>query len=211
MKFTNREKNLLAILGILAVGSLIVFMVIMPLQQSIASRQATNLSLIDQKNLLDAQIENGKTLDAKLTTALQQVEAEFSKIEGTTTSDEFELRVQPYFLGHDIKIESWVVNEPAITKPEIPTYQKNPYDYKLQALLDSYLSQADTQIQIPVSDSELLKTTITVTFTSNYSVYLGFLDEIAGWKSTVYVTSANREATSGTAVVTIDVYSVSKP
>jgi len=211
MKFTNREKNLLAFLGIVAIGSLIVFMIIMPLQQSISARQATNLSLVDQKNLLDVQIENGKTLDAKLTAALQQVDTEFSKIEGTTTSDEFELRVQPYFLGHDIKIESWIVNEPAITNPELPTYQKIPYEYKLQALLDSYLSQGEKPFQIPVSDSELLKTTITVTFTSNYTVYLGFLDEIAGWKSTVYVTSANREASTGSAVVTIDVYSVSKP
>jgi len=211
MKVTNREKNLLAFLGILTIGAIFVFFIIMPLQKSISDRKATYLGLLDQKTLLDAQIENGKSLESKLTTALEHVNLEFAKIEKTISSDEFELRVQPFLVSNAITVSSWVVNESTVSKPELPTYQKTPYDYKLQVLLDNYLSNSNQPFQIPVSDSELMKTSITVSFTSNYDVYVQFLDEIAGWNSTVYISACSREASTGASVVTIDLYSVSKP
>jgi hypothetical protein len=211
MKLTKREKNLLY--GLFTLGIIVAFLmlIIFPLQKSIASQQTLNATLKDQKVLVDAQIANGAGLDAKLAIALESVNVELAKIESPVNAEEFELRLQPYMLTNNIRILSWDVNEPVVSKPNLPVFQKTPLIYKLQDLLNSY-NQIDTSTgTIPFTETELVKTTIILSFISHYAVYTGLLDMIANFNSTIYVTSANRESATSTATINIDIYTVSKP
>jgi hypothetical protein len=186
-------------------------LVIFPLQKSIAAQQTLNLTLSDQKTLVDAQIQNGAGLDDKLDVALENVNIELAKIESPINAEEFELRIQPYLLTNDIQILSWNANEPVVSKPNLPVFQKTNLIYKLQELLDSY-SQINTATgNVPSTETELVKTTIILTFNSPYLVYTGLLDTIAGFNSTIYVSAANRENITGTATINIDIYTLTKP
>jgi hypothetical protein len=211
MKLSNREMNLLYALSTLGVIVAFLMLVIFPLQKSIATQQTLNLTLNDQKNLVDAQILNGAGLDDKLVKALENVNIELAKIESPVNAEEFELRIQPYLLTNDIEVLSWNANEPVVSKPNLPVYQKTNLIFKLQELLDSY-SQIDTATgNVPSTETELVKTTIILTFQSSYLVYTGLLDTIAGFNSTIYVSSANRENSTGTATINIDIYTLTKP
>lgn len=211
MKLSNRETNLLYALSTLAAIVAFLMLVIFPLQKSIATQQTLNLTLSDQKTLVDAQIQNGAGLDDKLDVALENVNIELAKIESPINAEEFELRIQPYLLTNDIQILSWNANEPVVSKPNLPVFQKTNLIYKLQELLDSY-SQINTATgNVPSTETELVKTTIILTFNSPYLVYTGLLDTIAGFNSTIYVSAANRENITGTATINIDIYTLTKP
>jgi hypothetical protein len=211
MKLSNRETNLLYALSTLAAIVAFLMLVIFPLQKSIAAQQTLNLTLSDQKTLVDAQIQNGAGLDDKLDVALENVNIELAKIESPINAEEFELRIQPYLLTNDIQILSWNANEPVVSKPNLPVFQKTNLIYKLQELLDSY-SQINTATgNVPSTETELVKTTIILTFNSPYLVYTGLLDTIAGFNSTIYVSAANRENITGTATINIDIYTLTKP
>lgn len=211
MKLSKREMNLLYALFGLGIIVAFLMLVIFPLQKSIASEQSLNLSLKEQKVLIDAQIANGTGLDAKLTTALEDVNLELAKIESPVNAEEFELRLQPYMLANNIRIISWNVNEPVVAKPNLPVFQKMSLMFRLQELLDAYSQNNTTGRVIPTTETELVKTTIVFSFVSHYSVYSGLLDTIANFKSTIYVTSANRESATSTATINIDIYTLSKP
>ncbi|NTW96053.1 MAG: hypothetical protein HGB31_05475 [Erysipelotrichaceae bacterium] len=211
MKLSNREVNLLYALSTLGVIVAFLMLVIFPLQKSIDAQQTLNLTLNDQKTLVDAQILNGAGLDDKLVKALENVNLELAKIESPINAEEFELRIQPYLVTNDIQILSWNANEPVVSKPNLPVFQKTNLIFKLQELLDSY-SQINTATgNVPSSETELVKTTIILTFKSPYLVYTGLLDTIAGFNSTIYVSSANRENSTGTATINIDIYTLTKP
>jgi hypothetical protein len=211
MKLSNRETNLLY--ALFSLGAIVAFLmlVIFPLQKSITAQQALNQTLSDQKTLVDAQILNGAGLDDKLDKALENVNVELAKIESPINAEEFELRIQPYLVTNDIQILSWSANEPVVSKPNLPVYQKTNLIFKLQELLDSY-SQIDTATgNVPSTETELVRTTIILSFKSPYLVYTGLLDTIAGFNSTIYVSAANRENTTGTATINIDIYTLTKP
>jgi len=211
MKITKREANLLSFLVLLIMVFVFVFLIIIPLQNSIDAKKQTKLTLEDQKALMVAQLANNNGLDTKLSQAEVLVNDELVKIETNVTSEEFELRLQPYLIQNNVNVISWVVNEPAVATPQLPTYQKIEYNYKLKELLDSYHQITNSDSPLPISETELLRTTISVTFNSSNDVYLGFLDTIAEWKSTVYVIAATRDSNSTTATVSIDLYTIYKP
>lgn len=211
MKITKREANLLSFLVLLSMVFVFVFLIIIPLQNSIDAKKQTKLTLEDQKALMVAQLANNNGLDTKLSQAEVLVNDELVKIETNVTSEEFELRLQPYLIQNNVNVISWVVNEPAVATPQLPTYQKIEYNYKLKELLDSYHQITNSDSPLPISETELLRTTISVTFNSSNDVYLGFLDTIAEWKSTVYVIAATRDSNSTTATVSIDLYTIYKP
>jgi uncharacterized protein (UPF0333 family) len=211
MKLSNRETNLLYALLTIAVIVAFIMLVIFPLQKSITAQKALNLTLNDQKTLVDAQILNGAGLDAKLVTALENVNVELAMIESPINAEEFELRIQPYLVTNDIQILSWNANEPIVSKPNLPVFQKTSLIFKLQELLDSY-SQINTATgNVPSTETELVKTTIILSFKSPYLVYTGLLDIIAGFDSTIYVSSSNRESATGTSTIHIDIYTLTKP
>jgi len=211
MKVTRRERNLLIFLGFIATISLVFMFVILPLQASVDTQTALKSNLLSQKALIDAQLLNGNGLENKVQKALSDVTVEFDKIESPITSEEFELRLQPLFVAYDIRIASWIVNDPLVTNPKLPIYENAGYVYKLKELVDNYNGTNSNQTTIPVTDAELLMTNIEFTFVSNYNNYIRVLDTIASWNTTVFVSSSSRNNSTGEAIVSIDFYSIEKP
>lgn len=211
MKVTRRERNLLAFLMFIGTIALVYVFVITPLQNSIDTQKNLKATLTDQKALIDAQLLAGTGLNAKVQKALDDVNLEFTKIEAPISSEEFELRLQPILVINDIDIISWIVNDPIITTPNLPTYENTGYVYKLRELVDNYNGKGTPESKIPISNSELVMTTVIFTFSSSYADYVEVLDAIVGWDSTVFVSATSRDNTTGEAVIAIDFYSIEKP
>lgn len=211
MKISKREQSLLSFLLFLAVISFAYVFVIMPLQASIDARKSLNVTLNDQKSLIEAELMNGIGLDQKITEALDKVNLEFSLIESPISSEEFEQKLLPVLVINDIRIKSWIVNDPIISAPNLPTFEKLGYVYKLKELIDSYHGIYVSQSSIPVTDAELVLTNVNFTFTSSYNDYVEVLDAIVSWNSTVFVSTSSRDNLTGEAIISIDFYSIEKP
>jgi len=211
MKVTRRERNLLAFLALVAAVALIFVFIIMPLQASITAEQALNATLKDQQTIIESQIALGHNIDSKVAEALANVNTEFAKIESPISSEEFELRLQPILVVNNISIKSWIVNDPIVTVPKLPTYENAGYVYKLKELVDNYRGSGNPISTIPVTDAELVLTNVIFTFTSSYTDYVKVLDAVVSWNSTSYVSSSSRDNTTGVSVVSIDFYSIEKP
>ena len=211
MKISRRERNLLWLLLLIGTLALIFVFVILPMQTSIDKRGALNASLKDQKTLIDTQILNGDGLDQKVKKALDDVNVEFSKIESPISSEEFELRLQPILVVNAIQIQSWIVNDPIITTPKLPTYENPGLVYKLRELVDNYHGAGTPKSTIPVTTVELVMTNVIFSFTSSLTDYIVVLDAVVSWNSTAYVSSSSRDNTSGASTISIDFYSIAKP
>lgn len=211
MKVTKRERNLLAFLLFVATVSLTFVFVIMPLQASIDTQKGINGTLMTQKALMDAQITAGTGLDAKIQDALNEVNAAYAKIQSPLSSEEFEQMILPVLVINDIKIKSWIVNDPVITKPNLPTFEKLGYVYKIKELVDSYHGISAPISKIPVTETQLVMTNVNFSFTSSYNDYIEVLDAITGWDSTIYVSTSTRDYLTGEAIISIDFYSIEKP
>lgn len=211
MKITRRERNLLSFLLFISTVALTVVFIIMPLQASIETQKSQNATLKTQKELIDAQIQAGTGLDSKIQDALNEVNAAYAKIQPSISSEEFEQMILPVLVINDIKIKSWIVNDPVITKPNLPTYQKLGYVYKIKELVDNYLGLPSSTPTIPVTETQLVMTNVNFTFTSSYADYVEVLDAITGWNSTIFVSTSTRDYLTGEAVISIDFYSIEKP
>jgi hypothetical protein len=211
MKITRRERNLLSFLLLISTISLIIVFIIIPLQNSIDNRKTLNSELTQQKSLIDTQLLVGTGLDQKVTQALADVSLEFNKIESPISAEEFEQKILPTLIVNSITIKSWIVNDPVISTPKLPTYEKLGYVYKLRELVDNYHGINTSASSIPVTDSELVLTNVIFSFNSNYTNYARVLDAIINWNSTIYVASSTFNYSTGEAVISIDFYSIEKP
>jgi hypothetical protein len=211
MKISKREQSLLSFLLYVAVVSFAIVFILMPLQSSIDARKALNASLNSQKALVEVEMLNGTGLDQKITDALTEVNLQFSRIESPISSEEFEQKLLPVLVINDIRIKSWIVNDPIISAPNLPTFEKLGYVYKLKELVDSYHGIYVSPSSIPVTDAELVLTNVNFAFTSSYVDYVEVLDAITSWDSTIFVSTSNRDNVTGEAIISIDFYSIEKP
>jgi hypothetical protein len=211
MKTTKRERNLLYFLLFVATITLTVVLVIMPLQSSIDSQKATKSNLETQKALIEVQLAAGTGMDAKISDALAAVETAYAKIQSPISSEEFEQKILPVLVLNDIRIKSWIVNDPVVTKPNLPTFEKENYLYKIKELVDSYNGIVEPESRIPITETQLVMTNVNFSFTSTYADYVEVLDAIRGWDSTIFVSTSTRDYSTGEAIISIDFYSIEKP
>lgn len=210
MKLSNREQNLLFTLVVLTGLAAMVMLLILPLQTSITEQQARQITLTEQKRQLELQIAAGKDLETKINEAYAELLVKLDKIETVTPAEQFELRLQPFLTTNPISILTWVTGSPSVVTPNLPTYQKLEPVYLLKSLLDDFQALDSSLPPLPLSQAQLVLSSINVTFTASETVYKGFLDEIASMNSTVFVTYASRDASDNECIVTIDIYAVHK-
>lgn len=211
MKTTKRERNLLYFLLFIATISLTVVFVILPLQNSIDSQKTLKANYETQKALIQTQLTAGTNLDTKIQDALADVDVAYAKIQSPISSEEFEQKILPVLVINDIKIKSWIVNDPVVTKPNLPAYEKENYIYKIKELVDNYHGIPAPVSNIPVTESQLVMTNVNFSFTSTYADYVEVLDAIRAWDSTIFVSTSIRDYNTGDAIISIDFYSIEKP
>ncbi|MGB7595903.1 MAG: hypothetical protein WBL80_10145 [Erysipelotrichaceae bacterium] len=210
MKLTKREQFLLFILTTALVIAAFFFFVFSPLNKDIAANQAKLNTLKAEKMTMEAQLMIENKIKTDLEAVIVTANEKFSHIESPLFSAEFERWTLPFLTRSGVIMTGFEVGQPAISKPENPTYVNAGFPYKVRELVDSYNQIKAGTTTIPTTDAELVKTIVTFKFQTSYAVFSGLLDTIAFWDTTAFVTHANYDFTQGSGIVTVDYYTITK-
>ena len=210
MKLTRREQFLLFILSTILIVGAFFFFVFMPLNKDIAAKEAKLNSLRSEKIAMEAKLLIENKIQADLEAATLLVNEKFNQIESPLFSGEFERWTLPFMTRHAVIMTGFEVGESVVSAPENPTYINAGYPYKVHELVDSYNQIKTESRTIPTTDAELVRTIVSFKFKTSYAVFSSFMDEIAFWDTTVFVTYANYDFTQGTGTVRVDYYTISK-
>jgi len=210
MKLTKREQFLLFILTTTLVVAAFFFFVFGPLNKDIAANQAKLNSLNAEKMTMEAKLMIENKIKADLEAAIVAANEKFSNIESPLFSAEFERWALPFLTRSGVVMTGFEVVGPDVSKPENPTYVNAGFPYKVRELVDSYNQIKTGSTTIPTTDAELVRTIVTFKFKSTYPAFNTFLDTIAFWDTTAFVTHANYDFTQGSGIVTVDYYTITK-
>lgn len=207
---TRREQVLLfALLAILITAGFFL-LVIQPLNKDIAANQAKLNELEGKKSEIDLKLASENAITANLEKATLAVNDKFARIESPLFAADFEKWTLPYLVNNQVVMTSLTVSEPELSAPNIPTYQNVGFSYELRDLVDSYNQVVENAKTIPMTEAQLVHSTVEFKFNTTYEIYVKFLDEIAFWDTTVFVTNTFYDFTQSSGTVRVEYYTSEK-
>lgn len=207
---TRREQVLLfALLAILITAGFFL-LVIQPLNKDIAANQAKLNELEGKKSEIDLKLATENVITANLEKATLAVNDKFARIESPLFAADFEKWTLPYLVNNQVVMTSLTVSEPELSAPNIPTYQNVGFSYELRDLVDSYNQVVENAKTIPMTEAQLVHSTVEFKFNTTYEIYVKFLDEIAFWDTTVFVTNTFYDFTQSSGTVRVEYYTSEK-
>jgi len=208
---TRREQVLLFVLmGFLIIAGFFL-LIIQPLNKSIDANKAKLAELENKKSEIEMKFATESAINTNLERALTSVNDKFAKIESPLFAADFERWSIPYLVNNKVTMTSLAVSDPELSAPNVPTYQNNGFTYELRDLVDSYNQAVASAKTIPLTETQLVRTTVEFKFKTTYAVYVKFLDEIAFWDTTAFVTQSAFDFTQSTGVVKVEYYTSEKP
>lgn len=210
MKFTKREQVLLFILASITIVAAAFVFVIMPLNKSIEDNTVRLQELESQKTVMEAKLMLENRIESDLVAAIAKVNEKFSRIESPLFAAEFERWSLPYLTKNAVAMVSLEVADPFLSTPEVPLYVNAGFQYHVRELVDSYNQTIAESNTIPTTEAELVRTVVKFNFKTSYVVFSNFLDEIAFWDTTAFVTHSFYDFAQQSGTVTIDYYTITK-
>lgn len=207
---TRREQVLMFVLLAFLFIAGFYLLVIQPLNNDIAANRAKLADLEGKKADIDLKIAMENAINTNLEKAIVSVTGKFDQIESPLFAADFERWSLPYLFGNGVSMTEFTVSEPELSVPNVPTYQDMGFSYELRDLVDSYNLVAENTKSIPMSDAQLVRTTVEFKFRTTYAVYLKFLDEIAFWDTTAFVTQSSFDFTQSSGTVKVEYYTSEK-
>ena len=210
MKLTRREQFLLFILSAILVVAVVFIFVIGPLNKNIAANQSKLDILTSEKTTMESKLLVESRVKSDLEKAIVVANEKFSLIESPLFSAEFERWSLPFLTRNGVVMSDFAVGEPTLSTPGNPKYSNSGFLYKVRELVDSYNLVKVGSTTIPTTDAKLVRTIATFKFKTSYAAFNSFLDEIAFWDTTAFVTHANYDFTQGSGMITVDYYTITK-
>jgi len=207
---TRREQILMFVLLAFLFIAGFYLLVIQPLNKDIAANRAKLADLESKKAEIDLKIAMENAINTNLEKAIVSVTGKFDQIESPLFAADFERWSLPYLFGNGVSMTEFTVSEPELSVPNVPTYQDMGFSYELRDLVDSYNLIAENTKSIPMSEAQLVRTTVEFKFRTTYAVYLKFLDEIAFWDTTAFVTQSSYDFTQSSGTVKVEYYTSEK-
>lgn len=210
MKLTKREQVLLFLLATIGVVAAAVVLVINPMNKTIAENRVKLQDLQNQKTIIESKLLLENKIEDDLEAAIVTVNEKFSRIESPLFSAEFERWSLPYLTKNNVAMVSFEVADPFLSTPEVPLYVNAGFQYHVRELVDSYNQTVAESNTIPTTEAELVRTVVKFNFKTSYVVFSNFLDEIAFWDTTAFVTHSNYDFTQQAGTITVDYYTITK-
>lgn len=207
---TRREQVLLFVLLCIVFIAAFFMLVIQPLDTKIATNRSKLTELENKKADIELKLSMEASIDKSLEKASVLVGSKFDRIESPLFAADFERWSVPYLLGNGVTMTGLTVSDPELSSPEVPTYQELGFEYDLRKLVEDYNKTVETTTSILVTDAQLVRTTVEFKFVSSYPVFQRFLDEIAFWDTTIYVTHSSFDFTQSSGTVKVECYTSEK-
>jgi len=210
MRLTKREQVLLFLLATIGVVAAAVVLVINPMNKMIEENRVKLQDLENQKIIIESKLLLENKIEADLEAAIITVNEKFSRIESPLFSAEFERWSLPYLTKNNVAMVSFEVGDPFLSVPEVPLYVNAGFQYHVRELVESYNQTIAESNTIPTTEAELVRTVVRFEFKTSYVVFSNFLDEIAFWDTTVFVTNSNYDFAQQAGTITVDYYTITK-
>jgi len=210
MRLTKREQVLLFLLATIGVVAAAVVLVINPMNKMIEENRVKLQDLENQKIIIESKLLLENKIEADLEAAIITVHEKFSRIESPIFSAEFERWSLPYLTKNNVAMVSFEVGDPFLSVPEVPLYVNAGFQYHVRELVESYNQTIAESNTIPTTEAELVRTVVRFEFKTSYVVFSNFLDEIAFWDTTVFVTNSNYDFAQQAGTITVDYYTITK-
>jgi hypothetical protein len=103
-----------------------------------------------------------------------------------------------------------VLTEPETAAPDAKQLSINAPSYRLKTLIMEYKNEVEEADFIPTTESVLVKQTHTYEVGSTYANYLGLLDDVKAWDTSIFIGNSSYDFASSQAIFVFDVYSIYK-
>lgn len=210
MKLTKREQVLIFVLASIGIVAAAFVLIINPLNKTIEENTIKLQDLENKKMVIEAKLLMEDKVEADLIAAIARVNEKFSRIESPLFAAEFERWSLPYLTKNAVAMVSFEVSSPFLSTPEVPLYVNAGFQYHVRELVDNYNQTLINSNVIPTTEAELIRTVVKFNFKTSYVVFSNFLDEIAFWDTTAFVTHSFYDFSQQAGTVTVDYYTINK-
>lgn len=134
----------------------------------------------------------------------------FSKFFDVQTPAETEAYLIPILNAHRGRILYFEVAAATVVIPQTTLENKEQLTYKIKELVDTYNQITTTTPELPVTESQLLKTQITYLLDISFANYRTLLNTIDETDLSILLSSSQYDVNDETAMLVFDIYSIEK-
>ncbi len=210
MKLSRREAFLLFVMGLIAVGGLMIAFIVLPLNNRIDANKIRLSGLETQKMIVDATLPLEPILKVRREELYKEVGAELNKIETPMNAAQFDRWMLPLTTLHETIVIGAQFTQPVISSPESTVSELYDPMYKIRSLILDYNKEALSAPGIPTTTSQLLHSRFSYRVKTDYTQFRHITRDISTWNTTVYLNEASFDFETGEAMLVIDVYMIHK-
>lgn len=134
----------------------------------------------------------------------------FAKFFDVQTPAETEATLIPILKSHNGRILYFEVTAASVVIPQTTLENKEQLTYKIKELVDNYNDITTTTPELPVTESQLLKTQITYILDVSFANYRALLNTIDAMEVSILLSSSQYDLNDQTATLVFDLYSIEK-
>lgn len=134
----------------------------------------------------------------------------FSKFFDVQTPAQMEETLIPILNDHRAKITYFEATDALVVIPQTTLQNKEQLTYKIKELVDQYNDITNPTSELPVTESQLLKTQITYILDISFADYRQLLETIDTMDISILLSSSSYDIKDASAEMTFDIYSVEK-
>lgn len=210
MKLSRRETFLLFIMGLLAIGGLMIAFIVMPLSNKIDANKVKLSGLEAQKSIIDATLPLEPILKVRREELLNEVSTELNKIETPMNAAQFDRWMLPLTTLHETIVIGAQFTQPVVESPDSTVSELYDPMYKIRSLILDYNKEAMPVSGIPVTTSQLLHSRFSYRIQTDYLQFRHITRDISSWDTTIYLNEATFDFETGEAMLVIDAYMIHK-
>lgn len=210
MKLSRREAFLLFVMGLLAIGGLMIAFIVLPLNNKIDSNKVKLSGLESQKTIIDATLPLEPILKVRKEELYKEVSDELNKIETPMNAAQFDRWMLPLTTLHETVVLGAEFTQPVAESPDSTVSELYDPMYKIRSLILDYNKEAMPVSDIPISSSQLLHSRFSYRIITDYLQFRHITRDISTWDTTIYLNEASFDFESGEAMLVIDVYMIHK-
>ncbi|TFG82480.1 MAG: hypothetical protein E4G74_02620 [Erysipelotrichales bacterium] len=210
MKVSNRDIAILKWLGLFIGFYLVWSLVLVPMDKKIATNRTALDGLRIQEQTTKATIPLRDSIAAEKNDIRMLVESQFNQFFDDSTPAQMEAFFVPLLSQFNVRFNYFEVSPTTVVAPKTTLSIKEGATYKIKTLIDEYNLIVKPAIEIPTTESELLKTRITYLLSMSFNDFLALSDAIVALDNSILITTAAYDFTDSTVELTFDIYTMGK-
>lgn len=210
LTMTARDKVLLKWLGLVLAFAAFWQFVWTPLSHHVAQQEEDKVLYDDAVWLAKQTLPQYATLETALNDQRAALEVRFAGYFDELSPAQAEAFLVPLIRQHNGKITYFQVTTKAVVVPTVTLRTREALSYRIKELVDTYNGLIPAEIEVPMTESELVKSQISYVIDMSFDDYLALTDTIDALGLSVIVVGSNYSTEDELATLLFDLYSMVK-